>query len=174
MTVLNYVRDVVRELEIAEDRIRVGVMTYSDDSYIHFNMNTYHSKEDVLQAIENIQWTRGKTNTADALRKMRTQMFTDFSGDRLDVPNYAVVITDGESNVNDQRTIPEAIEARINGIHILAVVVGNNHRSLEIKGIASDPDEENILNVDRFSMLETIKDRLVTAVCDGKWSHIII
>jgi Mg-chelatase subunit ChlD len=166
--VLNYVRNVVKELEIAFDRVRVGVLTYSDGPRIRFNLNTYQNKEDVLQAIENIEWTQGKTNTADALRRMRIEMFNTANGDRLDVPNFAVVITDGESNVNDEKTIPEAIEARIDGIHVIAVVVGNGHQSLEIKGIASDPDEENILNVNRFSLLNTIETRLVQAVCDDQ------
>ncbi len=55
---------------------------------------------------------RGRTNTAEALLYLRSEMFTPFNGDRLDVPNYAVVITDGESNINEERTLPEAIEAR--------------------------------------------------------------
>ena len=51
----------------------------------------------------------GKTHTAAALNLMCTQMFTPDNGDRYDVPNYAIVITDGESNINPELTLPEAI-----------------------------------------------------------------
>ncbi len=43
---------------------------------------------------------------------LRTIMFTPENGDRIDVPNYAIVITDGESNVNAEDTLPEAIKER--------------------------------------------------------------
>ena len=46
------------------------------------------------------------------MKLLRTEMFTPFNGDRQDVPNFAVVITDGESNINEEETLPEAIEAR--------------------------------------------------------------
>ena len=34
-------------------------------------------------------------------------------GDREEVPNYVIAITDGGANINRERTIPSAIEARI-------------------------------------------------------------
>ena len=65
-----------------------------------------------LQAVERMEYVRGRTNTAEALRLLYTEMFTPFNGDRVDVPNYAIVITDGESNINSENTLPEAIAAR--------------------------------------------------------------
>ena len=74
--VLDYVRTVVNALEVAEDRARVGVIVFSDSATVKFHMNTYKTKQDILQAIETIDYIRGKTNIADVLRKMRTEMFT--------------------------------------------------------------------------------------------------
>ena len=74
--VLDYVRNVVKALEVAEDRARVGVIVFSDSATVKFHMNTYKTKEDILQAIETIDYIRGKTNIADVLMKMRTEMFT--------------------------------------------------------------------------------------------------
>ena len=127
-----------------------------------------YRKEDVLQAIEQIDFSRGRTNTADALRMMRSQMFSRASGDRSDVPNFAIVITDGQSNINKRNTIPEAVESRIEGVHVMAVTVLPDDPSLEIKGIASDPDSYNMFNVNKFSDLGTMTDRLIDAMCDGK------
>ena len=44
-------KSVVDELEVADDRVRVGAVTYSDGSYIQFQLNTYDRKDDVLQVI---------------------------------------------------------------------------------------------------------------------------
>jgi len=69
-----------------------------------------------------LEFTGGRTNIADALRLLRTQAFTAANGDReFDVPNYAFLITDGEATVNQNMTLPEAIETRIAGIHIVAI-----------------------------------------------------
>ena len=87
-------------------------------------MNTFTSKEDVLQAIDLLRYLAGKTNTAAALNLLRTQMFTPANGDRLDIPNFAIVVTDGQSNVDRENTLPEAILARAAGIQIIVVSVG--------------------------------------------------
>ncbi len=41
----------------------------------------------------------GRTNTAAALNLLRLGVFNGRGGDRPDTPNFAVVVTDGESNI---------------------------------------------------------------------------
>ena len=48
-------------------------------------------------------------------------MFNVANGDRIGVPNVAVLITDGVSNLNSERTIPEAIRAHARDIHVFAI-----------------------------------------------------
>ena len=165
-TVLEYVTTVVEQLEVAQDRTRVGVVVYSDDAEVKFQLNTYPSKQDVLSAIRSQRWIQGRTNTAAALNIMTQTMFTPANGDRYDVPNYAIVVTDGESNVQKEQTLPSAIAARLAGIHLMVVTVSEKP-NLELKGIASDPDDNNLLYVNRFDLLPTITDTLVSNMCDG-------
>ena len=54
---------------------------------------------------------------------MRTQQFTEANGDRPGVPNVAILLTDGESTENPENTIPEAADARADGITIFRWVV---------------------------------------------------
>ena len=42
-----------------------------------------------------------------------SQVMRGDQGDRSDVQNYAVVITDGGSNIEKENTVPMAIAARI-------------------------------------------------------------
>ena len=166
--VLDYVKGIVKSLEVHPDRARVGLITFGDEATVRFHLNTYATKEDVLQAIDNLPWTRGRTNTADAIHKVRTEMFTSSNGDRFDPPNMAVIITDGQSNVNEEDTLPEAMEARLEGIHMMAVAVGTSQTSLEIKGLASDPDSVNVFRVEEFGELVNMTLPVVDAMCDGK------
>ena len=82
-----------------------------------------------------MEWMSGMTNIADALRIMRTEMFTETNGDRRDVPDYGILLSDGEATVNMDRTLPEARQAREAGIHLMVVAAERSSNSLELKVI---------------------------------------
>ena len=44
----------------------------------------------------------GQTDTSSAIRLMMTTMFTQSNGDRPNAPNVAIIITDGNSNINPE------------------------------------------------------------------------
>ena len=66
-----------------------------------------------MHAVDIMPYSRGRTATADALRMTYDVMFTQERGDRQTVPNYAIVLTDGEGTVEPERTLPEAIEVSV-------------------------------------------------------------
>ena len=66
--VLGFVKDIIAQLEVAQDRVRIGVITYSDNAQFRFSLNQYESKKDVLTAINGFEYTKGKTNTPAALQ----------------------------------------------------------------------------------------------------------
>ena len=66
----------------------------------------------------------GRTNTASCLQLIRQQMFTQERGDRVDVPNYLYVVTDGNSNIQSELTVEEATRMRAEGVYIMTVSVG--------------------------------------------------
>ena len=70
---------------------------------------------------------------------MHREQFTAPRGDRPNVPNIAIVITDGHSNVYSNRTIPEAEAARASGVFIYSIGVTNNINEEEVKGMSSMP-----------------------------------
>ena len=49
---------------------------------------------------------------------MHLQQFIAVRGDRADVPNVAILVTDGESTILADETIPAAARARNSGIAI--------------------------------------------------------
>ena len=60
----------------------------SDDVSVKFHLKAYNRKLDVMKAIDEIEYVYGFTNRADALRVMRTDMFSPENGDRPDVQVY--------------------------------------------------------------------------------------
>ena len=163
----DFVADFLFIADIDNGNVRVGVIIYSTEDHLEFNLNTYSTKVDVLTAIEDIPYRYGSTNTADALKTMRTEMYTAANGDRPNVPNICIVVTDGVSNINSRRTIPEAEEARAAGIHIYAIGIGLTDTT-ELDGIASKPVEENRFAVQEFSELRALRDTVFSAFCPSK------
>ena len=152
---------------IDADNVRVGIVIYSTKVSIQFQMNRYiGDKVGLYRAIDRIPYQYGSTNTFGGLNTMRTQMFTRATGDRPDVDNVAIVITDGVSNINARRTIPEAEMARHQGIHIYAIGIGLTDTT-ELDGIASRPIEDNRFAVQDFNDLKLLRDKVFSSFCQG-------
>jgi collagen type VI alpha len=97
--VLDLVRSVVLDFEIENDRARVGALTFSDDAVMGFLMNRYTSRHQVASAIGMLQFIGGRTNIAAALEMANNQHFTAANGDRANVQNYLVLISDGSATL---------------------------------------------------------------------------
>ncbi|XP_070188847.1 matrilin-2-like [Littorina saxatilis] len=159
--VKNFVKDFLFIADIDNGNVRVGVVIYSTKAYVQFHLKDYNSKPAILQAMDNIPFSSGSTNTADALNTMRTQMFTRANGERPNVTNIAIVVTDGISSRNP---IPEAEQARAADIHIYAIGIGLRDTT-ELDGIASKPAAENSFAVQKFSELRAMRDQVISAFC---------
>lgn len=115
-----------------------------------------------------IPYLGGRTNIAAALELARTRVFIPSAGDRQDAPNYILLFTDGTANIQQDQTIPQAVQDRIHGIRIAAAGVGTDLNLVELKGIVSNPTEMNIFTVNSFVQLDDLAERLVQATCNGK------
>lgn len=55
----------------------------------------WYFSSDILTTVERLNFVGGRTSTSAALRLLRTDLFTEQRGVRDDVPQVAVLITDG-------------------------------------------------------------------------------
>ena len=170
-TVLDFMADIVAQLDVHPTRARVGLIYWSDSAALQFPLNRFSNRQDVIQAIKRTPFMGERTNTASALRMLKDSGFTAANGDRDFARNIALMITDGNSNINPEDTIPEAIETRVNNVLLLAVAVGKTFvNQLEIEGIASEPSDLNIFQVERYSELSSRVKDLAAGTCNGE-SH---
>jgi len=109
--------------------------------------------------------TDGKTNTQDALRKLYESVFTVSGGDRSGIKDVAIVVSDGNSNVESGRTLSEAGEARRRGVELFAVAVGQQSNMAEMAGIATDPDSTHLLSMRTENEVESTARTLLDWLC---------
>jgi len=94
----SFLSRLVGRLDIDSGNTRVGLVTYSDNVGTRINLDAHSSAAGLQTAISSLGYSGGTTNTAAALAYVRTMMLTSAAGDRGDVPNVVVVLTDGNSN----------------------------------------------------------------------------
>ena len=84
--VKEFLVNIVEDLEVWNDKIRIAAVSFSDEAVLEFDLNDYNTKQDIQAAIRNIQYSGGRTNIAGALEIGREQVFTVINGDRLNSP----------------------------------------------------------------------------------------
>ena len=172
--VKDFVGDLTNSFTIGADDTQVGVITFSGIARTIFELNTHPNRSVLLEAIGNIPFMddRGpSTHTADALNLLRVNAFTGEAGARdenLGIPRVAIVVTDGQSNINSSFTIPNAEAAHEAGIQIFAVGVGGSVNRNELEGIASDPLFVSQLSEFTIIEFQGLQRILVYDACIGK------
>lgn len=83
-----------------------------------------------------------------------------------------IVVTDGVSNINSRRTVPEANLARDEDIHVYAIGIGLTD-TREVDAIANPPASNNSFNVQSFDELKGLDKQIFSALCPGKRAQML-
>uniref|UniRef100_A0A8W8KW43 VWFA domain-containing protein n=1 Tax=Magallana gigas TaxID=29159 RepID=A0A8W8KW43_MAGGI len=160
----SFVIKFIQYANIDNGDVRVGLLSFSTQVTVEFKLNSYSTKADMFDAVNAIPWRYGSTNTADGLQTMHEELFNEANGDRPGVPNICIIMNDGISNINYQRTIPEADEAKEKGIHIYAIGIALRDLK-ELNGIASEPASTNVFAVNNFDELKGLDETIFAPMC---------
>ena len=172
-TVKQFIKNIVRDYTIGPNNVRVGLAVFADNVQPIFQLNTYSTQYEILNAIDGIPFLGTSTNTPEAIRYMRTTMFTNQNGDRYSAPNSAIIITDGvprvPSDVNQARrlTLQEAELARSQGINMFTIGIGPELTTEFLTQIADQPTNTHVFQVNQVRELETILNQVAAATCNA-------
>ena len=145
------------------NRVRVGVITFSDRAHLDIALDRYNDFEKLKSAIKKIPYRTGITNTAAALNLLRHEITPEMDTDHG--PVVAIVITDGLSR-DTTATRDEARRLHNLGVNVYAVGVGDRYEMDELKAIASDP-VKGVYQVVSYSALEEIAHHFHIKPCRG-------
>ena len=167
--VLQFTVDLVDYFTIGPDATRVGVIVFSENVRMEFPLNQHHDREQLKAALRNMQYEGHETNTPEAFRMARQQCFSEAYGDRRDVQNLAVIMTDGVPYPEDRRApaISEAQVLRSYGTKIFAIGITNLIDINLLRDLSSPPhiEDRNYFTSPSFTALNEISSVLGQAVC---------
>ena len=156
---------IIEKLEVSLEKTRVAVVRFANSARVDFHLNSFDSSRKVMEAIGNTGYLGGKTNTSGALRVMRKEVYQESRGDRPGVLDIGIIVTDGESNVDEDRTVYEARRLKENKIRMFAVGVTSRIDTAELETIVSQPVSDHFFNTARFEDIDNLVSRLVWRVC---------
>ncbi|KAG8004587.1 Collagen alpha-1(XXVIII) chain, partial [Nibea albiflora] len=105
----DFVNALVDRVTVGRNATRIGLVLYSLEVKLVFNLARYVTKQDIKQAIRNIPYMGEGTYTGTAIRKATQEAFYS---SRAGVSKVAIVITDGQT---DKREPGEAGHSRTRG-----------------------------------------------------------
>ncbi|MBN3276151.1 CO6A4 protein, partial [Polyodon spathula] len=161
--VQEFLHTLINTLDVGEDKVRIGLIQYSDTPRTEFVLNTYQKKEHILQYIKTLPYKGGGTRTGLGLDFMLKNHFIEAAGSRAGegVPQVAVIITDGQSQDN----VKEAADAvKDSGITLYAIGIKDAVLA-ELTEIASKPDDQFLYNVADFAALTGISQNILQVLC---------
>uniref|UniRef100_A0A3B3VJQ0 Collagen type XIV alpha 1 chain n=1 Tax=Poecilia latipinna TaxID=48699 RepID=A0A3B3VJQ0_9TELE len=157
-----FLENLVNAFDIGIDKTRIGLAQYSGDPRIEWHLNTYSTKEAVIDAVKNLPYKGGNTLTGLALNFVSDYCFKPESGSRVGVPKIGILITDGKSQDD---VVPPAESLRKAGVELFAIGVKNADEN-ELQSIASEPHHTHVYNVADFNIMSSIVEGLTKTVCE--------
>lgn len=153
----DFVERAVEKLNVGVNKDRVSVVQYSRDAEVQFYLNTYTTREDILDSVRGLRHKGGRPlNTGAALQYVRDNVFTNSSGSRhlQGVPQILILLNGGRSFDNVD-TPASALKQQ--GVFSIGIGTRNSD-SRELQKISYDPSYA--LSVSEFTDLPTVQERL--------------
>uniref|UniRef100_A0A3Q3CJL9 Collagen, type XII, alpha 1b n=1 Tax=Haplochromis burtoni TaxID=8153 RepID=A0A3Q3CJL9_HAPBU len=161
--VVHFVSDMIGAFDvIGPSGMQVSFVQYSDNAKTEFKLKAYKDKGLAMAAPSYIRYRGGNTKTGEALKHTYEKAFSLENGMRRNVPKVVVAITDGRSQDEVKKNAARLQHA---GYSVFAIGVADMD-FIELQQIGSKPSERHVFVVDDFDAFNTIKENLITFICE--------
>nr|XP_055066680.1 collagen alpha-6(VI) chain [Misgurnus anguillicaudatus] len=146
---------------IGQDDVHFGVVQFSDNPRKEFQLDKFFDSAKLHEEIDNIKQITGNTYTGKALLFV-SEYFDVNLGGRSDIPQFLIVITDGEAHdAKDVATNAKAI--RDKGVTVYSIGVGNSINTTQLLEISGSQDKVYVKK--DFEALQSIDKDLQFKIC---------
>lgn len=167
---LDFLKDMVRAFNVGPDKTHIAVIAYSTKAKVELKFNTLTgsaiTEEGYNSLISRIRFQRGFTFIDKALILAETDVFTPAGGMRREVPQIAIVITDGKQT-KDRGPYRELTDAssglKYNKVVVYSLGIGSNLDQQQLEDIASS--KSKVFFASSFAALKPVAQTIVQNSC---------
>ncbi|MED6262938.1 hypothetical protein ATANTOWER_030052, partial [Ataeniobius toweri] len=158
-----FIRRVVESLNVGENKIRIGVVQYGDSAQAEMHLNTYATKEAVLNGIREMRQLGGrKRNLGQALQFLSQNVMIPAQGSRKQegVPQFAIIVSSRPSTDEVSR---EAFSLKQSGV--ITFSIGTREiNPTELRVVSYVPKYS--FTVDDLPGLYTVQESLINTLTE--------
>ncbi|XP_061234987.1 collagen alpha-3(VI) chain isoform X21 [Neopsephotus bourkii] len=153
----DFISRIVQQLDVGPNKVRIGVVQFSNNVFPEFYLKTHKSKNAVLQAIRRLRLRGGSPlNAGKALDYVVKNYFIKSAGSRIEdgVPQHLILILGDRSQDDVNRPANVITSTSIKPLGVGARNVDRN----QLQVITNDP--ERVLVVQDFTGLPTLEKKV--------------
>ena len=155
--------------QVGEHATRFGAVVFSEEVKLELALNEVYNAQGIKDRLMSLEYMGQTTNTPEAFRMTREQCFNPHRGDRLDVDNLAVIVTDGLPYPDDRRN-PAKWEAQLlrsSGTKMIAVGITDVIDRDALREFSSMPqiEDQNFFTAPTFAALNEIGNKIAQESC---------
>ena len=164
-----FMNDVVSGANIDSGDVQVGAVVYNYQVAWTFPLNQYRTTSSLARAIDGLPLKTDRYANLGMGMDLVGSMFTDRGGDRPDVPNAVIVITDADANLNNERIAASAQKLKTESqARIYTAGIGLRGSS-QLSSVASA--RSTVFSADSTGGLTEIKEDIVAQIPPCKRLH---
>ena len=168
----DFVEDLAERLDISPVDSLIGVVTYSDKASVEIKFSDYEYQEDLIKAIEALQY-KGRTTRIDKAINMATrELMSSRGGRREKIPAIMVILTDGRQTLDsDTKPLKEATANMLKlGIKTLVVGIGELADKKVLRKMTKR--DEDVFMAPSLSVLPNVVQPVVASICQAAGSYV--
>ncbi|XP_035269109.1 collagen alpha-1(XXI) chain [Anguilla anguilla] len=162
-TAKRWLINITSGFDVGSEYTQVAVVQYSDTPRLEIALGEHRSNRDLVQAIRDIGYLGGNTQTGRAIRFATDHVFPSTRRSLTAKNRIAVVVTDGKSQDD---VVDASVEAKAQDIILFAVGVGNEITSSELVSIANKPASDYVLYAEDYTTMDRIRDAMEQKLCE--------
>merc|ERR1711988_1083568 len=168
---LNFISDFVADFTLGSGStgVQFGLVRYSYQGENIFYLNDFSDLSAMQTAITNMGYIGSYTNTSGGIRVAHTQQFVAERGDRSNVQNIAIILTDGTPNLDLDRTVSDAdaLAAANTQVYVVGITSAITEDLARDMSSGAETLNENYFLANDFTDLSSIKTSIMdsTAFC---------
>ncbi|CAH1798060.1 unnamed protein product [Owenia fusiformis] len=174
-SVLDFTKSLIDLLDIGEDNVRVGFISFTNEVITRFKMNEMYEKAEILAKIDPLlqnRGNRGSTNLAGGLNQLIDDLYAPGNGERDGIIDIAIVITDGKSSPEFRDALPAAVQKIKNRSGMIQFGIGVKNADFdeaELRSIVTS--DAYYFDVEDTASLQEITAEVVQKTCKKKPEH---